>query len=299
MTDSRGQGEALATWLLWGLVSLAALATYSRLEPSQLYHVSVAGIRGGLGRVVVLLNFPFALVAIALALVALAVLPRRAWWFGGPAIALCAVVAWPGVVQQADLDVKPVNTLPALGVALVAGLTAAATMRVGARLASHAPWHSGRTVLAAVILLVSLPWLAAELGVYLPGDVFLGEELWREPDGELLSAVHYGRHHGFDGSLLVVSALLLSRFHAGGRVRAVLTAYLGLMLAYGSVNMVQDFWGEQVVKRGWVDSSIPSALVPRLHWIWSLILALAVLFTLAFRAEQRRRHSSRRVILGG
>ena len=42
------------------------------------------------------LNFPISLVAIALGLVALASLPRRAWWLGGPAIALCAVTAWPG-----------------------------------------------------------------------------------------------------------------------------------------------------------------------------------------------------------
>jgi len=294
MSPRLGQGEALATWGLWGLVALATLVTYTRLEPDVLYHVSVDGLAGGLGRVVVLLNYPFALVGIALA-----VLPRRAWWLGAPAIALCAVVAVPGVVEQADLDVKPVNALPALGVALVAGLTVAATMRVGAGLAPHAPWDTGRIVLVAVILLVSLPWLAAELGFYLPGDVGLGEELWREPDGKLLPAVHYGRHHGFDGSLLVASALLLSRFPPFGRPSTYLTAYLGLMLAYGGVNMVQDLWGEQVVKRRWVDSSIPSAIVPRLHWIWALIVALAALFAWALRVEQRRRDTSRRVILRG
>ena len=83
-----------------------------------------------------------------------------------------------------------------------------------------------------------------------------------------------------------------------GRLGGVLTAYLGLALAYGSVNMTQDLWGEQVVKRAWVETGIPSAIVPRLHWIWALTLALAVLFTLALRAEQRR-DTSRRVILGG
>ena len=34
------------------------------------------------------------------------------------------------------------------------------------------------------------------------------------------------------------------------------------MLAYGSVNLAQDFWLEQVVKRGWTDEAIPSALRP-------------------------------------
>jgi hypothetical protein len=299
MLPRLGQGEALATWGLWGLVALATLVTYSRLEPAQLYNVSVDGLAGGLGRVVVFLNYPFALVAIALALVALAALPGRSWWLGAPAIALCAVVAVPGVVEQADLDASTVNALPALGVALAAGLTVAATMRAGAGLAPGAPWDTGRVVLVVVILLMSLPWVAAELGFYLPGDVFLGEEPWREPDGTPQAAVHYGRHHGFDGSLLVVSALLLSRFRRPGRLSTYVTAYLGLMLAYGSVNMVQDLWGEQVLKRGWIDTGIPSAIVPRLHWIWALILALAVLFTWALRVEQRRRETSRRVILGG
>lgn len=298
MTDARGQGEALATWCMWSLVAAATFVTYARLDPAVLYHVSESGLAGGTGRVVVLLNYPFALVAIALALVALAALPPRAWVLGAPAIALCAVVAWPGVVRQADLDVRLVNAIPAVGVAIVLGLAVAATLRAGSGFAEPIPWDTVRIVLAAVILVVSLPWLAAEAGFHLPGDVFLGEELRQESDGTVRAAVHLGRHHGLDGSLLVVSALLLSRFRSRSRVQAALTAYLGLMLAYGSVNMVQDLWGEQVVKRGWVDSTIPSAIVPRLHWIWAVILVLAVLSGWALRLEQSRRHSSRRVILG-
>ena len=33
-----------------------------------------------------------------------------------------------------------------------------------------------RIVVAAVVLVLSLPWIAAELGFYLPGDVFMGDE---------------------------------------------------------------------------------------------------------------------------
>ncbi len=297
MLPRPGQGEALATWGMWGLIAMATLITYSRVDTVELYNVSVDGLAGGLGRGVVLLNYPFALVAIALALVALAALPRRAWWLGAPTIALCAVVAWPGVVQQADLDVRLVNAIPAAGVAIALGLAVAATVQVGAGFAGPMPWDTARIVVAGVILAVSLPWLAAETGFHLPGDVFLGEELRQESDGTVRAAVHLGRHHGFDGSLLVVSALLLTRFRSRSRVQAALTPYLGLMLAYGSINMVQDMWGEQVVKRGWVETGIPSAIVPRVHWIWAVILALTVVYTSALRVEQRR-DSSRRVILG-
>jgi len=44
------------------------------------------------------------------------------------------------------------------------------------------------------------------------------------------------------------------------------------------VNAAQDFWLEQVVKRGWVDWEIPSALRPSGSWIWLVIAGLAGVF---------------------
>jgi TRAP-type C4-dicarboxylate transport system permease small subunit len=136
------------------------------------------------------------------------------------------------------------------------------------------------------VLVVSLPWLTAAAGFYFPGDVFMGEELFRERDGTLLAAVHLGHHHGLDGSLLVLTALLLTRVRIQqARLRLVTAAYLGLMLAYGAVNWVQDFWFEQVVKRGWTDESIPSAIVPAFEPVWGVVAALAVLSALVLLRE--------------
>ena len=56
-----------------------------------------------------------------------------------------------------------------------------------------------RVIVAVVVALLSLPWIAAELGFHFPGDVFTGEELGREADGTTLAAVHLGHHHGTDG----------------------------------------------------------------------------------------------------
>lgn len=67
------------------------------------------------GRLVLHLGYPVSIVAVALALVALERLPRRACWMGGPALALRATILWPGAVPQSGLDAKPVN---ALGVVL-------------------------------------------------------------------------------------------------------------------------------------------------------------------------------------
>jgi hypothetical protein len=89
--------------------------------------------------------------------------------------------------------------------------------------------------------------------------------------------------------LLVLTALLLSRVRVPGRrLRRALAAYLGLMLAYGAVNFTQDLWREQVVKRGWTETDIPSALLPGFRPIWLVVVALAALATLAFLRENDR-----------
>jgi hypothetical protein len=61
------------------------------------------------------------------------------------------------------------------------------------------------------------------------------------------------------------------------------------MLSYGAVNFVQDLWFEQVVKRGWTDAAIPTALVPGARPIWLVILLLAALATVAFLRERAAR----------
>jgi len=279
-----GQGEALAAWALFAAVTLAVLVTYSRLDTSELYNVTHGGLAGGMSRAIVLLNFPVALVAIALTLLAVAALPRNAWFVAGPAIALSAGVAV--TVDQNDLDVRWVNAIPALGVVLALALTATAVRVAGT---SVGPWRAGdraRVVVAAVVLVLALPWVAAELGFHLPGDVFFGEEPYPESDGRVIAAVHLGHHHGGDGALLVVTALLLSRVRmAPGVLRVIFTSYLGMMLAYGAVNFAQDLWREQVVKRGWTEVDLPSALVPGARPVWLVILVLAALATMLLLRE--------------
>jgi hypothetical protein len=86
--------------------------------------------------------------------------------------------------------------------------------------------------------------------------------------------------------MLVVTALLLSRMEfRRGALRSVTLAYLGGLLAYGAVNCVQDAWNEQLVKRGWLDAGIPSALLPSLSWIWLVVLGLGVLAAAALLRE--------------
>jgi hypothetical protein len=127
--------EALAIWALVVVDVVIIAGTYARLPPEDLYNTDVAGLRGGLGRALVELNFPIALVALGLlSVIANALLDthrRLVIWVSAIAIPVCALT--PIVVGQADLDAALRNVLPAIGVVLVAVLTVVAIRTAGVR----------------------------------------------------------------------------------------------------------------------------------------------------------------------
>ena len=271
--------EVVVVWALFALVAVEIAFTYSRIPSTELYHVSGSGLEGGASRVLVFSNFPVALVALAILGVIYGRLRRGLRAVGVGAAVLCAAVAWPGVVSQANLDAKPVNALAAIGVLLTFGLTLAVARFGGVSRLGRRRGDVARIVLAAVLLVLSLPWAAADLGFFLNGVPVLGGVFHtKTPFPDLFPfppTVHHGHHHGLDGLLLVFTALLLSRTLDGVRHRGALTAYLALMLCYGLGNLANDLWLEQVWKRGWVSWQIPSVLEPRATVAWAVLLAAA------------------------
>jgi hypothetical protein len=225
-------------------------------------------------------NFPTALMAIAvLALVA----ERRSmgWWALVPLV-LCAVIVVPGVVDEGDLNARWINVVPALGVAIVLVLT----LRTPVGRRGDPRGDRLRIAVAVVLGIFALPWLFAEVGFYIPGGVFLAEKQYQGH-----AAVHLGEHHGFEGYVLVLTALLLSRQLPNMRRPNALAAYLSLMIPYGIGNMLNDGWNEQIVKRGWTNWKIPGVLQPGLTWMWGLVIvAGAAIFFTAF--QQRRDHAA-------
>jgi hypothetical protein len=273
--------------LVWGLfaaVGLAIFVTYVRLPSAELYNVSEEGLASGAGRLLVFLNYPVSLVAIAIAWLAAERLATRfAHAAAAVATVLCAVTALPGVVDQHDLDAKEINVVPAIGTAIAFALSLRAPWERVPRL----PLDPARIVIGVVVWVVALAWVAAVLGFYFPGDVFLGEELREGGEGGIYAAVHLGDHEGLDAALLVTSALVLSRY----RPRFGVLALLALAFGYGVAVEWRDFWFEQVVKRGWTDWAPPQVLTPSLSVRWGVLVALSLLVALAVRRLEGPRRS--------
>ncbi|HET9014649.1 MAG TPA: hypothetical protein VFN57_03580 [Thermomicrobiaceae bacterium] len=291
--DAPGLREALGIWGVFAVLTVAVLATYARVPLAELYHVSRGGIGGGASRVVTYLNYPGAFLAVALLGIAVArlvavpvALSSAARWAIGivaiAALGLCLVAALPGVVSDANLDARPINALPALGVALAAGLTMLALRRVGP--GTRRAWTTGdwlRLGVVVVLAALALPWILADFGVYV-GDVPLIGHLFMSKQilaGDPLPAVHLGEHHGLDGVLLATAALVLTR--PLGQVRSVwlrapLSFYLALMMAYGLGNAGNDWSLEQLVKRGTIAESLPDVIRPDITLAWGVILLATV-----------------------
>jgi hypothetical protein len=302
----------VVAWTVLIIMTAAVFTTYARLPITELYHVSRSGLEGGASRSLTFLNYPGAFIAIVLIGFAAArlyvsseTLTRRVKIISGLiaplALVLSLIAAVPGVVDQSNLDARPVNALPAIGV-LLALVLSGISIRT-ARVPGSIPWNSLdtlRAVVTAIVVFLALPWILAEFGFYI-GDVPLFGQLFmsREiPAGEALSAVHPGDHHGMSGTMYLLIALWLSRELWLVRptvLRWMLAMYLSLMMVYGSFIAAQDFWLEQIVKRGWTSVEIPNLVQPALSPGWGLIVGLTLVLGSAlvyYTRAGREQHES-------
>ncbi|MFL5911616.1 MAG: hypothetical protein ACJ768_13710 [Gaiellaceae bacterium] len=276
--------EIRVVWALLVADAVAVVVTYSRLPAHDLYNVQDSGLRGGLSRVVVELNFPDALIALAILGVIAPLLAARLRPVAGGAAVLCVFAVLPGVVSQDDLDAKWINAVAAIGV----GLALALTFLARAPGPSRSRGDRARVVVGAVLVVLAAPWIAAALGFYLDGVPVLGRLFqtgrmasFHDP---LHHAVHHGVHHGLQGLLFALAALILSR------VPNRISLYLALLLAFGAANMLNDGWLEQVVERGWSSHPLPSVLGFSVNWLWGATLVLAAaIWAVATDARRARR----------
>ena len=296
--QSAGLREIWVVWTLFFLTAVAVFETYCRLPPRVLWKVHNTGFIGGAGRGLVFLSFSAALAAVAvLPIVVDRLDDRRADLTGMAAFVLCATVAYPGVQTESHLDPKWANVPAVVGVALAFLMTVWAS-RAGRREFSRASWRGdlARLAIGGMSLFFAAPYIAAELGFFLDGvpvlgSIFITGAIRPEPGaGYSHAAVHHGHHHGMDGFLLTVTALLLSRLIGGIRrpiLRTLAAVYLALMLVYGLTNQVQDLWTEQIVKRGWTNWDIPNVLHPSASAAWAAMVASALAIYALFLRPRR------------
>lgn len=307
--DRSGPGltEAFAAWTAIGVIAALVWITYARLPARDFYNVTGTGFTAGASRVLVLLGWPMSIAAIGLVGVATDRLlasttsqaARRATIAAAvAATVLCATIAWPGVIDEADLDAKPSNALAAIGVGIALGLTLVAARRAGVgRFVRHRPGDRAAVVFVALLLVAGIPWILANVGVYagdIPGlrSIYMSKQILPEPGHPDLHAVHLGNHEGLDGILLAAIALGLRRVLPAMRptgLRGAVGLYLALMLAYGSMVALNDGWNEQLVKRGTTSVTMPNVLNPGPNPSTALLLAITVaLFLTAFRVRPAR-----------
>ena len=90
--------------------------------------------------------------------------------------------------------------------------------------------------------------------------------------------MHLGEHHGLDGALLVATALLLllaARALERRGLRVAVGIFASLMVVYGAAATLQDFWLEQLFKRGTTTLTLPGVLTPALSGAWAVLLVAA------------------------
>jgi hypothetical protein len=280
--------DALVLWCLFLAVAVAAVVTYARLPARELYHVSHPGIDTGLGRGLAFAGFPAAPVAVAVVWLLAEHLTRRVVTVVAvAATVLASSVFWPGAVDEADPDSRPIGVLALVAVVAVIALTVGVARSDGFRRPRlRFREERVRLLVFGFIFLVEIPWLAALIGVSLDhvpvlNSMFLSDSFVDQAGVPgLHPAVHAGLHHGLCGALLVTSSLWLSRhLHCMGnlRHRRILAGYLSLLIAYGGANALQDFWLEQIVKRDLVRWQFPYMLQPKAGWAFLGILAGAAL----------------------
>jgi hypothetical protein len=284
--------------VLFAVVAVEIFATQSRLPATELYHPVSNGLAEGAYGVLSFAGFVGALVALGvLPIIAERVRVRTVVALAAVAGLLAATILWPGAIHETDLDTSPAHVLSALGAALTVVLTIVAARRAG----TGQPWRRqpgdlARIVLGVILVGMALPWMAADLGLSLnlPGLRWLyqTDQLRAQPGVPgLHQAVHDGHHHGMNGVLLAIAALVLSRglpYVRLGWLRHVLAGYLAFLLAYGLGNTVQDFWLEQIVKRGLTSFELPMVLTPAVNWGWAAVLLIAIaVYLLAFRSLAR------------
>ncbi len=116
-----------------------------------------------------------------------------------------------------------------------------------------------RSVIFVVATMICLPWILALVGVYIsdiPGLnlIYLGRQPYTGENN--MPSVHLGEHHGWDGYLFVLMALVASilldnRYNLKHQLgRSIMAGGCAFFAIYAFFAIPEDFLNEQLMKRG-------------------------------------------------
>ncbi len=278
--------EVLIIGVLMMVVGIEILVTYTRLSPAELYYVSGSGPRLATRQFLLFLGFPAGVLAIAVAGLVTDSTSSRLVVRSAVAALLGALSVAVGRWDEAELSLRSVSALGIAACVTAVGISWIVLRRDGrAPLIRRIRGDGVRLVIASALAVIAIPWLLADLGLstdQIPGlrSVFITEALRPDPGrAKAFSAVHDGHHHGMDGVLLAWSALLLSRVLPRLKrpnIRGPARAYVSFVFVLGAANAIQDFWTEQLFKRGSVSVLIPHFTSPTLTLHWLVLIAATV-----------------------
>lgn len=130
---------------------------------------------------------------------------------------------------------------------------------------------------------ISLPWIFAYFNIPIIDVPILNH---------IFLAVHLGEHHGLSGFRYVLPLLLLYfsfRWFKDLGFRSAVVLSTSPFFAYRLYLLVQDFWFEQIVKRGWINLKLPDPtqvnVMPATYSIGAVIGVLAFIYLLRMRGK--------------
>jgi len=112
-----------------------------------------------------------------------------------------------------------------------------------------------------ITFIIGLPWILATTGIFVSDIPLIGNLFMGKQDYKGYPSVHLGSHHGYTGFVifsLMILVFTTAKYLYDKRLKIIAGIGASFLFVWGFYNMFQDFFTEQIVKRGLAESGFPS-----------------------------------------
>src|SRR3989344_3602655 len=113
-------------------------------------------------------------------------------------------------------------------------------------------------ILLSVVVFVSIPWILAVPGIFVSDIPVLNIFFIGSQDYGGKPSVHLGTHHGFEGFFTVTAMILVfttAKYLYDKRLKIIAGLGASFLLVLGLYNLIEDFFVEQIYKRGLITTN--------------------------------------------